>query len=389
MKALLLTNDFPPMPGGEATWYARICATVPHDSVVVLAPRFPGDRAFDASQPYRIVRRRVSVRPHPLARLSQLAILGAHAAALVRRERITAVHVAHLYLGPVALVLRRALGVPYVVYLHGGEMAPYMRWRAIRRIAGNVIRGADRVVVNSDFTRRHYAALGVSHPRIEVLMPGVDTDRFQPDLDVRAVRARYGLNGARLILTVGRLVERKGHDVVIRALPGIRRAVGPVRYLIAGAGPEEARLRTLAREVGCADDVVFAGHVDDRDLPLFYAACDVFVMPSRALEQRDGIEGFGIVFLEAGACGKPVVGGRSGGIADAVLDGITGVLVDPRSVDEVTGALTRLLQDRGEAARMGGEGRRRAEALQTAWHRTLEATWTEIAAVAAPTTSPG
>jgi len=197
------------------------------------------------------------------------------------------------------------------------------------------------------------------------------------------------LNGARLILTVGRLVERKGHDVVIRALPGIRRAVGPVRYLIAGAGPEEARLRTLAREVGCADDVVFAGHVDDRDLPLFYAACDVFVMPSRALEQRDGIEGFGIVFLEAGACGKPVVGGRSGGIADAVLDGITGVLVDPRSVDEVTGALTRLLQDRGEAARMGGEGRRRAEALQTAWHRTLEATWTEIAAVAAPTTSPG
>jgi len=377
VKALLLTNDFPPMPGGEATWYARICATVPGGDVIVLAPHVAGDDAFDAGQPYRIIRRHAPVRPHPVARLTQLVILGVHAARLVRRERVTAIHVAHLYLGPIALVLRRLLGVPYVVYLHGGEMAPYMRWPLVRRAAGAVIHGADRVVVNSDFTRRHYAALGMSHPRHDVLTPGVDTGRFRPDADVRSVRSRYGLDGARVILTVGRLIERKGHDVVITALPAIRRSIGNVRYVIAGTGPEEARLRALVREVGCENDVVFAGHVADGDLPQLYAACDVFVMPSRALDQRDGVEGFGIVFLEAGACGRPVVAGRSGGVTEAVLDGVTGIVVAPESVQEVAHAVARLLRDRSEAIRMGAEGRRRAEMLEVAWHRVLRGIWAD------------
>jgi phosphatidylinositol alpha-1,6-mannosyltransferase len=389
MKALLITNDFPPMPGGEATLYARICATVPPQTVIVLAPHVAGDHAFDARQPYRIIRRRAPVHPHPIARIYQLVILGLCAARLVRRERVSAVHVAHLYLGPIALALRRLLGIPYVLYLHGGEIAPYMRWRPIRRFAEAVVRGAGRVVVNSEFTRRHYAALGMAHPSTDVLAPGADVVRFRPDAGPEAARARYRADGTRTILTVGRLIERKGHDMVIAALPQIRQAAGAVRYVIAGAGPEEPRLRALARRVGCADDVVFAGHVPDDDLPAVFAACDVFVMPSRALAQRDGIEGFGIVFVEAGACGKPVVGGKSGGMADAVADGVTGILVDPENVDEIAGAVSGLLRDRATAGRMGAEGRRRAEALEVAWRRTVRAVWDAAPGVAAAGDSPG
>jgi len=375
MKALLVTQDFPPTPGGESTWYAAICAELPPDGVLVLAPRVPGDRAVDAALPYRVIRRWTPAWPYPLCRLLQIALFSAYAAKIVRRERVATVHVAHLYLGPVGAVLRRLCGTPYVLYLHGGEMAPFMRWRVVRGAVRAIIAGASRVVVNSAFTRRHYAALGVEHPRTEILTIGVDTERFRPDLDARGVRARHGLDGARVILTVGRLVERKGHDMVIRALARVRDAVGPVRYVIVGTGPEQARLASLARECGCAGDVVFVGRVADSELPQYYAACDVFVMPSRALPQRDGVEGFGIVFLEAGACGKPVVGGRSGGIADAVLDGQTGVLVDPTSVDDVAAALTRILLDRAENERLGRAGRSRAEQLELAWRETLRTTW--------------
>jgi phosphatidyl-myo-inositol dimannoside synthase len=375
--ALLLTNDFPPMRGGEATWYSRLCATLSPDSVVVLAPRMPGDRNFDGRQSYRVIRRWVPVSPHPLARLAQVALLSWHAIGIVRRERITAVHIGHLYLSLTGLVLRFLLGIPYVLYLHGGEMAPYMRRPAVRSIVRQLVRHARLVIVNSNYTRLSYEALGIRHPRIVPVMIGVDSKRFRPGIDPHVIRDRYGLDGARVILTVGRLVERKGHDVVIQALARVRQAVGPVRYLIAGSGPEEQKLRGLARDQGCGEDVIFVGHVSDEDLPLLYAACDVFVMPSRALPERDGIEGFGIVFLEAGASGKPVIGGRSGGISDAVVDGTTGVLVNPQDVEEVAEALIRLLRDREDAARMGEEGRQRAEALRSAWGTEVVRAWTE------------
>jgi phosphatidylinositol alpha-1,6-mannosyltransferase len=368
------------MAGGEATWYERICTTVPPDRLIVLAPHVPGDHAFDVRQPYRVVRKRVPVTPHPFGRMVQIVLLIAHAVGIVRRERIDAVHIGHLYLGPVGVALKRVFGTPYVLYLHGGEMADYMRGRAVRSVVRGIVRGARLIVVNSTYTRRWYEASGARHPHTETLTIGVDLDRFRPDLDARQLRAKYGLDGAKVILTVGRLVERKGHDVVIRALRHVRERVGSVRYLIVGDGPEENRLRMLAGDVGCAEDVIFAGHVSGAELPLLYAASDVFVMPSRALARRDGVEGFGIAFLEAAACGKPVIGGRSGGIADAVVDGVTGILVDPSSVEEISNVLTRLLLDREEAARLGQQARARTERLQDAWRTRLTGIWEQTTA---------
>jgi phosphatidylinositol alpha-1,6-mannosyltransferase len=371
MTALFITNDFPPMAGGEATYYSLLCAAVPPDQVVVLAPLLPGADDIDARLPYRIVRRRVPTGPHPAARLAQIAVFLRVAAHLVRRKSIRDVHIGHLHLGLAGLAVKRLLGVPYVLYLHGGEMAAYMRLRPVRAAVRTIVKNARLLVVNSTYTRERYEAMGLRHPRVEVLMPSVGTDRFRPDRDPGAVRQKYDINGDRVILTVGRLVERKGHDMVIRALPAVERAAGPVLYVVAGGGPEERRLRALARDVGCAERVRFIGPISGEDLAALYVACDVFVMPSRALNQRDGVEGFGIVFLEAGACAKPVVGGRSGGIADAVLDGVTGVLVNPTDIAELEGALIRLLRDPAEAQRLGMQGRKRAEALAQSWEPTV------------------
>lgn len=369
-KILLITNDFPPAVGGIARWYERICAALPPSSVVVLAPRMPDDRAFDERQAYTIVRVRVPTSRRPLARLLQLALLCVRAIGTARRERAGAVHIGQLQLAPIGLVLARLLKTPFVVYLHGGELAPYMRLGPVRAAVRAIVRRARTVVVNSAYTLRHFGSLGIALPQAEILTMSAETDRFHPAADASRVRARYGINGHKTILTVARLDDYKGHDMVIRALPRLREAVGTVRYLVVGRGREEHRLRMLAETLGCADGVVFAGHVPEGDLPSVYAACDVFVMPSRPLPNGD-FEGFGLVFLEAGACGRPVVGGRSGGVPEAVLDGVTGILVNPTDVGEISGALTRLLLDREEAARLGTQGRRRAEQLESSWRTTL------------------
>jgi phosphatidyl-myo-inositol dimannoside synthase len=374
-RVLLVTNDFPPMGGGEATCYARICASVPADRIVVLAPRLPRDRLFDRIQPYRIIRRSVPTSPHPAPRVAQIMLLLWHALGILNREAIDIVHVGHLYLGPVGLALRRWRGIPYVLYLHGGEMAAYLRVRPIRAAARAIVRGAATVVVNSAYTRDLYAALGIVPARIETLTISPGTGQFSVDQDICRIRNKYGLGNDRVILTVGRLIARKGHDMVIGVLDSVRRDVGPVRYLIVGQGPEEERLRALAREAGCNDAVQFVGYAPSEDLPALYAACDVFAMPSRALSSRDGVEGFGIVYLEAAAAGKPVVGGRSGGIPEVVLDGVTGRLVDPNNSDELAEALIALLHDRSEAKRLGANGRRHAEAIEAAWAATLWRLW--------------
>jgi phosphatidylinositol alpha-1,6-mannosyltransferase len=374
VRELLITNDFPPMPGGEAAYYARICATVGHRAAV-LAPRLRGDRAGDARRPHAVIRCRVPIHPHPVARLIQILLFVVHALRIVPRLRIATVHLGHLYLGPVGLALRRILGVPYVLYLHGGEMAPYMRRALVRAVVRRVVASARLVVVNSTYTRRQYEALGLDPARVEVLTMSVGVSRFRLESDPGQIRATYALDGQKVILTVGRLVARKGHDVVIKALAAVRDAVGPIQYLIAGRGPEEPRLRRLAQDIGCAHAVRFLGHVPDDELPRLYAACDIVVMPSRTLEDRDGVEGFGITFVEAGASGKPVIGGRSGGVGDAVLDGVTGILVEPESVEEVATAMLHLLRHPEVAAAMGREGRCRAEALDAAWPTAISRIW--------------
>jgi phosphatidylinositol alpha-1,6-mannosyltransferase len=221
---------------------------------------------------------------------------------------------------------------------------------------------ADFLVVNSDFTRRQYIERGVrSDQRFLKINPGVDISLFRPDAgDPAAVRRTYGLGGRPTLLSVARLVEWKGQDTVLRALPQLLSEVPDAKYLIVGDGPFRSDLERLVRELGLEEHVAFAGHVPEQELPSYYRAGDVLVVPSREFVEHAPVEGFGIVYVEAGACGVPVVGGRSGGTEESIEQGVTGYRVDhddPSAVAEVT---ARLLRDRALAERIGKAGRERA-----------------------------
>jgi phosphatidylinositol alpha-1,6-mannosyltransferase len=224
------------------------------------------------------------------------------------------------------------------------------------------------IIVNSEHTLQEYRLFGGKNSRVLKIAPGVDARRFIPSIDCRNIIDKYDLGGKRVLLTVSRLVKRKGHDLVFKALPIIAEQIPQVTYLIVGSGSQEAHLRTLATELGVADRVVFSGYAPEGDLPSYYNACDVFVMPSRQIEGREGIEGFGIVYLEANACGKPVIGGNSGGVAEAVQDGVTGFLVDPLDHHAFASAVTKLLCDHDLARRLGMQGRERVE-REFAWEK--------------------
>jgi len=172
--------------------------------------------------------------------------------------------------------------------------------------------------------------------------------------------ARHHLQEKNVVLTIARLVERKGIDVVIKAMPMVLEAIPNVVYLVIGLGPYKGKLERLARDLGLEGRVIFVGHVSDEELPLYYCACDVFVLVSRTLTDKGEMEGFGIVYLEAGACGKPVVAGRGGGVEEAVEDGVTGLLVDPLDVGEIAEAIVRILKDKELAKRLGENGRKKA-----------------------------
>jgi phosphatidylinositol alpha-1,6-mannosyltransferase len=203
---------------------------------------------------------------------------------------------------------------------------------------------------------------------VTVLYPGADVERFRPDLATEDIRSALGIGGAPLVVCVSRLVKRKGQDTLIDALPAIRARVPGARLLIVGGGPDEARLRERASPL--SDAVVFVGQVSEDDLPRYYAVGDVFAMPCRTRLGGLEVEGWGNVFIEAAACGRPVVVGDSGGARESLVDGETGILVDGKRTEAVADAVATLLADPERALAMGVAGRERV---------LRDHTWPEIA----------
>jgi phosphatidyl-myo-inositol dimannoside synthase len=195
---------------------------------------------------------------------------------------------------------------------------------------------------------------------------GADPDRFRAGVDTASVRAKYRLNGGRWMLTVGRLVEHKGQDQTIRALALLRDSEPDLRYAIAGSGVYGVKLRALASELGVSDRVNFLGHVEDDELPALYNVADLYVGASRVAV--DHVEGFGISLIEAAATSLPVIAGREGGMPEAVVEGVTGLLVDPYDPASLAAAIRSLLDAPDHATKLGAEGRRMVEGRYT-WQR--------------------
>ncbi len=360
LKSLLISNAyFPPQVGGIS---AMMAALVQHlgPARVCCLTGVPGSRVASGEQIGHVYRRPAAFR---LPRWRKAAAWGLALSEIMVRERPRAVQIAIIDDGHLGVWLKRWLHLPFLVYAHGNDIMRVLQdvWPRQR----TDLQAADRVVANSRFTAGLVEQAGVDPRRIHVVHPGCDAERFRPRDADPALRER--LLGARargpVLLTVGNLVERKGHDVVIQALPQVIRRVPNATYLIVGDGSHRNALDHFARVAGVRDHIVFAGRVDADDLPAVYALSDVFVMPSRVRPADCDVEGFGLVFLEANACGKPVIGGRTGGIPEAIVDGETGFLVDPESPADIAGRLLTVLSDPDRAAEMGRRGRSRVISL--------------------------
>jgi len=217
----------------------------------------------------------------------------------------------------------------------------------------------DCIISVSHYTRTLIGNAGTSLPRIEVLHPGVDLREFSPKGPNQRLVKELSLEGKKVILTVSRLVERKGQDVLIRAFALVRQQVPEVVLLIVGTGPYEPSLRKLVWELQLESQVRMLGELENNFLSQYYNLCEVFALISR--ESENDVEGFGLVYLEAGACGKPVVAGRSGGVPEAVVDGVTGLLVNPLSEEETAAAIIHLLTHPQLARTLGKNARHRLE----------------------------
>lgn len=351
-RLLVITNDFPPRTGGIESFVLAMVSRMPPSSVVVFTARQPGDEAFDAALPFPVVRDRSRV-------LLPTPRVGARAARVARAYGCDRVWFgAAAPLGLLASQLRSA-GIERTVATTHGHEVWWSRIPVTRSLLRRIGDTNDVLTYLGEFTRSRIASAlsPEAAARMVRLTPGVDVALFRPGCGGDAVRAELGLGDRPVVVSVSRFVERKGQDTLVRALPLVQRRVHDAALLLVGDGPMRGKLERLADSLGVASSVVFAGEKAWADLPAYYDAGDVFAMPTRTRKLGLEVEGLGIVYLEAAACGLPVVAGRSGGAPDAVRDGETGYVVDGRSVNAVADRIAELLLDRELAARMGAAGR--------------------------------
>lgn len=362
MKAdhiVFITGEFPPMGGGIARHIYTIVNQLTTQRTTVICLPTPGSKDFDKQQYFAIRRLRLPTQwdiSHPLFKL----LAPAYFFKLVREQHADIVlcgHAHHTLMFPCWLNWR-IRKIPFGVFAHGLDV---LRPQSMshRKVFNSLLCSATVVIANSHSTAGIVENVGVDPKKIFVVNPGVNSKRLVSTITAETILQMNGLTEKRIILSVGRLVERKGHDIVLKALPRVLQEIPDAHYLIVGSGINETNLKNLATDLHLENNVSFVGQIQDDELGAYYAACNVFVMVSREIPEKGDMEGFGIVYLEANSFGKPVIAGRSGGVEDAVIDGINGLLVDPNNPDQVSGAIIEILSNPALAQKLGDTGRTR------------------------------
>ena len=384
LPTLVLSENFLPDCGGTITWLVQTYSRYSFGEVIVIAGQHGNARLVDQMLPIEVERVAMSMSEwDPTVPESLWRYIGILRRVLLscRQHQIRQLHCMKvLPEGLVARCVHLLTARPYLLYAHGEEVLIGVGSRKLRWLIPLLYNNAAAIIANSHQTKTLLEGIGVRPEKIHVIHPGVEARAFQPSEDAaRDIRQRHNLGQYPVLLTLGRLQRRKGQDMVIRALPRIAERVPDVKYLIVGGGEEYDFLQRLARETSVQDRVIFVGQIDEGEQAAYYAASDVFIMPNRQIGAD--VEGFGIVFLEAGAAGKPVIGGRSGGTGEAIQDGVTGVRVDGESIEAIAATVIDLLSDSQKARAMGERGRRWVEAAFT-WESIFERTRELSAAVA-------
>jgi phosphatidylinositol alpha-1,6-mannosyltransferase len=387
--SLFLTDVYPPpFDGGSIRFLYNIVSNMPSNTVSVVACCGEGDAEFDAKQSYRTARIGAKPSGYTSERLRAVPSFVLGAVRELTRGRDTIIHAGQVFppAGPAALILNKTIGLPYIVYLFAEELNQVLAARsspagAVKTaIYRSVLLNADGFVVVSDYTARLAERFGVEAKRMVKVIPAPAFRRaITPGAGAR-VRSKYGVPpDAALVLSVGRLIERKGFDTLLKAFPAVLKKVQGARLIISGRGPEESALKRLSSSLGLNGVVTFTGYVPEDLMTGLFEACDVFAMPHRELPNGD-TEGCPTVFLEAAVFGKPSVGGNAGGVGDAIIDGETGLVVDGHDQEVVASAVARLLLDSGLAGRMGEAGLKRVRGMSPA--RNAQAVREFIAGIA-------
>lgn len=392
-KGLLITLDFPPQKGGVASYLVNVCKNFPADRIVVLAPRGGGDVAFDRQQSFKIYRQPLLFQYFWPQWLKMIFLTWP----IVRKEGIGVIQISHILpVGYIAYFFKKIFGLPYLVYTHGLDLLQGKKTRWKKFFTKFLLKRADWLVANSEFTKKILLQLGISPDKIKVVYPcpnvtpnvipapqqgagqaptGIPSFvQGQGDPDLRqddSIRQDDRRGGERkVLLTVGRLVKRKGHDSVLRSLPIVLQKISHLVYFIVGQGPEETNLRSIVKELNLERNVFFAcDRLTDETIAAFYQLCDIFIMLPR--EVNGDIEGFGIVYTEANSFGKPVIATDSGGVGEAVKDGRNGLIVPAENTTAIAEAIIRLCADETLARALGENGRQRVN-QELQWQKQVE-----------------
>ena len=383
-KTFLLTDEFPPIQTGVARMMGEIARRYPRGELLVSTGQHrdsqDADARFTAGGATGAVIDRLPIPSRTLKSLLGLLFWSRRVATLARQHKPRFAWCDSIR--PCAYPAKWAherVAVKYGVLVHGGDMLKELH--AIhhsafaRKTARALLGSAAAVVANSQWTREQaqkvLRELGLDPlaEQVKLVPLGTDPEQFRPGLDAREVRARYRLNGDPWVITVARLETYKGIDMALKAVAECRRGGFAVNYLVVGAGKKKKAYQKLAEELDIAAAVRFVGNVPDPDLPLLLNAATAYIGVSR---RADGtrVEGFGVALAEASACGLPVIAGQSGGLAEAVRDGETGLVVDPDDPAAVAAALKRLLEDQLLARRLGQGGRKAIETFYN-WDRVV------------------
>jgi phosphatidylinositol alpha-1,6-mannosyltransferase len=353
-KILIATIDFPPICGGVANYLAGIAENLPQDKVVVLAPLAESNEAAG----YKIYRKKLISNSFFL--WPKWLPLIYHLFRIARKEKIEAILVGQvLPVGTAALIIKKIFNIPYFVSCHGMDILTAQKNLRKKKILNKILKETQGIISNSEFTKNELIKLGVEENKITIIYPYVPDIKPVSEELLKSIPKKYDLENKKIVLTVGRLVERKGHDKVIEAFPAVLEKIPNARYVIVGDGQERGNLEIKARELGLSGQIIFTGAVDDAERDVFYQLSDVFITVSRQI--RGDVEGFGTVYLEANQYGKPVIAGNSGGAGEAVINGLNGLLINPSNREEIAAAIIKLLSDNDFALKLGKEGQERVE----------------------------
>lgn len=374
-KMFLIAVDFPPVHGGISSYAYNSWRYLPSDEILVLAPFHKRARRFDKNQRFMIYRTKRDRGDSFIGKMLTVFDLFLESIKILKKEAVREVYCLHVNsTGLIGYFLKIARGIDYSVYIFGAEFAKHKSLKWLHRL---LLNKAKTLIVISEFAKDVVIREGIRNRRFIKASPGVDLKKFQPGLDCQEIANRYQLQGKKVIFTVSRLARNKGFDTAIKALKGVLRRMPGVVYVIGGEGPCEMELKALAKSLNLQDKVIFVGFIPDDDLPKYYELCDVFLLLTREIKEKGNVEGFGMVFIEANACGKAVVGGKAGGTPEAVVEGKTGFLVDPLNLSEISEKLIQLLADEDLAKRLGDEGRKRAE-REFSWPKKSKEFWKAI-----------